>query len=289
MKRCLACESKFETESWSCPACNFTPKKRDGYLCFAPDLDGVSAFDVHSFADLGDALDHSFWFPPRNRLINWAFKNYIADAKNYLEIGCGTGYVLKGLSDSNPDMNVMGADIFTEALPIAEKRLNNKASFIQTNAQNLPFRDHFDAIGAFDVIEHIEDDVVALKELHKALKPDGSVIISVPRHMFLWSNVDVTAHHKRRYGKNELKSKIQEAGFSIVRLFSFGMLTLPIQYFSRKFLLKNSEKHSEVLEMNMSPFTIKFLESLMNIDQIPVKFGVNYPFGCSLIVIAKKL
>jgi SAM-dependent methyltransferase len=289
MKRCLKCDTLFEGEPWTCVACGYIPEKINGYLSFAPDLTGISAFDVHSFKDLGETLDNSFWFPPRNRLITWAFKKYFSNVKEYLEIGCGTGYVLKGISDCNPGMNITGTDIFSEALPTAEERLAGKANFIQTNALHLPFRDEFDVIGAFDVIEHIEEDVMAMHELYKALKPGGSVLITVPRHMFLWSDVDTTAHHKRRYGSAEFRRKVEEAGFSITRLFSFGMLTLPIQYLSRKLLLKKSEKHSDVLELNMSPITSFILEKLMDIDQIPIKLGINYPFAGSLVVVAKKV
>ena len=86
MKRCLKCDTLFEGEPWTCVACGYIPEKINGYLSFAPDLTGISAFDVHSFKDLGETLDNSFWFPPRNRLITWAFKKYFSNVKEYLEI-----------------------------------------------------------------------------------------------------------------------------------------------------------------------------------------------------------
>lgn len=289
MKRCLNCDITFESENWACPSCDFTPLHKNGFHCFAPDLNNVSAFDVHSFEDMGDQLDKSFWFPPRNRLINWALKTYFPPIGRYLEIGCGTGYVLKGVADNNPNATFTGTDIFTEGLVGAQKRLQGRADFIQTNALSLPYREEFDVIGAFDVIEHIEEDVSALQELHRALKPGGGILMTVPRHMFLWSDVDTTAHHKRRYGGAELKRKVNEAGFQLVRQLSFGMITLPLQYISRRFLIKKSDKHTDVLEMDPSPLVRNMLELLLNIDQIPIRMGVNYPFGASLMVIAKKI
>jgi ubiquinone/menaquinone biosynthesis C-methylase UbiE len=288
MKRCLGCDLTFEGELWTCPSCNHAPIVKDGFHCFAPDLNGISAFDVHSFEDMGDQLDKSFWFPPRNRLINWALSKYFPKIETYLEIGCGTGYVLKGVADNNPATKFTATDIFTEGLVGAQKRLKERASFIQTNALHLPFREEFDVIGAYDVIEHIEEDVSALKELHRALKPGGGILMTVPRHMFLWSDVDTTAHHKRRYGGAELKKKIKEAGFDLVRQLSFGMVTLPLQYISRRYLLKKSEKHTDVLETDQSPIVRFVLEKLLDLDQIPIRMGVNYPLGASLMVIARK-
>ena len=288
MKRCLNCNTTFDGESWSCPSCRFTPGMKDGYLCFAPDLDGVSAFDESSYADLRDSLDRNFWFPHRNRLITWAFKKYFSNVGNYLEVGCGTGYVLKGIAECDPNITLTGTDIFTAGLVFAEQRLQGHAGFVQTNALNLPYRKEFDVVGAFDVIEHITDDVAALKELQAALKPGGGIMITVPRHMFLWSEVDTTAHHKRRYSGAELKSKVQSAGFDIVRQLCFGMITLPLQYISRRFMMNKNPKHSDVLELETGPLMGYGLSKLFEIDQIPIRWGVNYPFGGSLMVIARK-
>ena len=163
---------------------------------------------------------------------------------SFLEVGCAGAYVLKALADANPEMHVTGADIFTEGLKEAKYRMGDRAAFIQTNATELSYSEEFDVIGAFDVIEHITDDVDALQEIHKALKPGGGVMITVPRHMFLWSAADTTAHHKRRYSGAQLRKTVTDAGFHILRQLSFGMITLPIQYISRRFLLTKSDKAS---------------------------------------------
>ena len=91
MKRRLSCDTTFDNQSWTCPSCQSTPEMKDGFLCFATDLNDISAFDESSFVDLRDSLDYNFWFPPRNRLITWAFNKYFPNTENYLEVGCGTG------------------------------------------------------------------------------------------------------------------------------------------------------------------------------------------------------
>jgi hypothetical protein len=120
------------------------------------------------------------------------------------------------------------------------------------------------------VIEHITDDVAALREIHKALRPNGGVMITVPRHMFLWSSADTMAHHTRRYSGAQLRENVSAAGFQILRQLSFGMITLPLQYISRQFLLTKSDKASEVLELDTNSITILVLEKLLEIDHIPI-------------------
>ena len=132
------------------------------------------------------------------------------------------------------------------------------------------FREEFDVIGAFDVIEHIDGDVAALKEIHKALKPGGGILMTVPRHMFLWSAVDTTAHHKCRYSGAELRRNVQAVGFHMVRQLSFGMLTLPLQYLSRRVLMKKGTRHSDVLELDEHPIRDLVLKKLLELDQIPI-------------------
>jgi hypothetical protein len=73
MEKCTECDTTFSGETWTCPSCQYAPSLHDGFLCFAPDLSNIPAFDEKSFAELGNSLDNNFWFSPRNRLITWAF------------------------------------------------------------------------------------------------------------------------------------------------------------------------------------------------------------------------
>ncbi|MEX0694527.1 MAG: class I SAM-dependent methyltransferase [Rhodospirillales bacterium] len=292
MKRCLACETLFDSATWTCPSCDNTPDVVGGYHAFAPELiDNKTAFDDESFGDLAESEDSSFWYVPRNNLIAWALRKYFPNAKTFYELGCGTGIVLKGLHDANPNLKLTGSDIYTTGLDEAHKRLRESVDeLLQTGAHDIPFRNHFDAIGAFDVVEHIDDDVGAMRELLQTLKPGGGAIFVVPRHMFMWSIMDDLACHKRRYGGRQFEDRVKLAGYEIVRTFSFGALTLPLQYWSRKVLqrFRKGEKMADYLELKVSPLTGLVLRLLFEIDQIPVKMGVNYPFGASLVVIARR-
>ena len=85
----------------------------------------------------------------------------------------------------------------------------------------------FDAIGAFDVLEHIVDDEMVLRETNKALKSGGGLLLTVPQHQFLWSAADESARHVRRYSSRDLREKVERAGFKVIRMTSFVSFCYP--------------------------------------------------------------
>jgi SAM-dependent methyltransferase len=290
MIRCLKCGHQFEGVGFSCPSCGFSPEIQNGFPCFAPDLAHTNEnFDVDSFEGLAAAEDQSFWFPPRNRMISWAMDHFFPEAKNFLELGCGTGVVLKELCDARPDVSFTGAEIFLEGLRHARQRLDDGVQLVQLDGLNIPFRENFDVIGSFDVIEHIEDDIGILREIHKALKPGGGLMVIVPQHRFLWSRVDDLAGHKRRYIHHEMADKMRRTGFEIVRDMCFGAVTLPLQYVSRRILKPKGATLDETLELDLPRPAAWILEKLLRFDNWTVRLGLDYPFGASQFVIGKKL
>src|SRR5205823_1532466 len=90
-----------------------------------------------------------------------------------------------------------------------------------------------DAIGAFDVLEHVYEDEAVLRQLYQALKPRGGLLLSVPQHPWLWSPVDDYSHHRRRYIASALAEEVERAGFRILRQTSFVSLLLPVVALSR--------------------------------------------------------
>lgn len=107
-----------------------------------------------------------------------------------MEIGCGTGYVLSGLSAST-DFQLSGSDIHVEGLKYAKQRVPS-AEFIQMDATEMPFETEFDAIGAFDVLEHISDDELALKNIHKSLCQKES-------YTSVYLNICLCGHHSMKF------------------------------------------------------------------------------------------
>jgi ubiquinone/menaquinone biosynthesis C-methylase UbiE len=240
MKKCPKCSYVFDTQEWKCPHCEYQPNIIDGYISFAPKLaESSPGFDKSYFDILANLESKNFWFRARNRLIIYMIKYYFASAENLLEIGCGTGFVLSGIEKQIPHLNIFGSEIFVHGLSFAQQKLS-QCQLFQMDAQVIPFNNEFDIIGAFDVLEHIEDDQLVLSEMYKAVKDNGGIILTVPQHPWLWSKADEYAHHVRRYSSKELIQKVKQSGFKVVRVTSFVSLLLPLMFLSR--FLNNTQE-----------------------------------------------
>lgn len=181
MKRCLACETTFQTPGWMCPSCGREPASIDGFTAFAPALAaGNQGYPAGRHATLEHIEAKTFWFRSRNRLIADLASRYFSAARNVMELGCGTGFVLGALRQALPAARLTGSEIDTHGLAIARGRTGDSVELIQVDALRLPYTGEFDLVCAFDVLEHITDDQHALSELHRALVPDGGALLAVP-------------------------------------------------------------------------------------------------------------
>src|SRR6185437_3005242 len=98
---------------------------------------------------------------------------------------------------------------------------------LHIDACDVPFENAYDLIGMYDVLEHVADDARALGQIHKALRPDGGLLLTVPQHPALWSPADAHAQHHRRYTARRLTRLLHAAGFEILTHTSFQTTTLP--------------------------------------------------------------
>ena len=290
MKKCIACGAKFNTADWECLSCHSAPKMIDGYLSFSPRLaESSHGFKANYFMQLASLEMTNFWFCSRNRLIVWALRHYFPNAKNFLEIGCGTGFVLSELENTFPQLLLYGSDIYTIGLNYAAKRLK-KAELFQMDANQIPFEDEFDIIGAFDVLEHIKNDELVLSQMFQAVQENGGIILTVPQHDFLWSQFDEKACHLRRYNALELKVKVEQARFEVMKMTSFVSLLLPLMLRSRLKEKRNySGKYDFMRELKLGGLMNIILEKVLDLERGLIRFGVPLPFGGSLLLIARKV
>ncbi|HEX5237930.1 MAG TPA: class I SAM-dependent methyltransferase [Sphingomicrobium sp.] len=142
-----------------------------------------------------------------------------------LEIGCGTGHNLPMLAQFG---RVDALELDEEARSLAEQRLGRTVmSAPLPELAGVPTR-HYDVVGAFDVIEHIEDDRAALAAIASTLKPAGKFVMTVPAHQWMWSAHDTINHHKRRYSKAALRRLIEGSPLRLRKLGYFNSLLFPI-------------------------------------------------------------
>lgn len=287
MKLCSSCDYRFEGMDWHCPRCEQTPPEEQGFLQFAHGLANENTgFKPEYFADLAKLEAFHFWFRNRNRLLIWALGAYFPAARRFLEIGCGTGFVLSGLKQAFPDLNVAGSDMFIEGLAFARSRLPG-VSLYQMDALQIPFEGEFDVVGAFDVLEHIEDDHAVLGEMHRAVKPGGGLMLTVPQHPSLWSGADTSACHRRRYTRKELVGKVESAGFKVRRATSFVSLLLPLLCLSRRRATRAKDIAANA-EFQMNRTLNNLLEAVLHFETRLIKCGVSFPAGGSLLLLGER-
>ena len=289
MKRCLACQMLYSYDRMSCPSCGEEPERIGGITVFCPEMarqgDG---FRPEYFAKLAALEDANFWFRARNSLITWALGKYAPTAQNMLEIGCGTGVVLAAIASARPDLRLTASELFIEGLELAQARVSG-AHFMQLDARDIPFRDEFDIVGAFDVVEHVKEDSRVVSEAFAALRSNGLLILTVPQHPSLWSHADIHACHERRYTARELHEKVQNAGFSIVRSTSFVVTLLPAMAAARTVQSRQSRQDYDPLaELRLAGWLNGALHAALTLEVRLIRAGTVFPVGGTRFLVARK-
>jgi SAM-dependent methyltransferase len=174
--------------------------------------------------------DRSFWFRHRNACIVEMLRNFPPVGKGSIfDVGGGNGFVAKGLMDAGWDV------VLVEPGPAGAGNAKKRGleHVVCGTTHSAGFKNgSLPAIGVFDVVEHIEDDLGFLRHLHDLLEPGGMLYLTVPAYNFLWSHEDVDAGHFRRYTLGALEKKLCEVGLETVfGTFIFGFLPLPVFLF----------------------------------------------------------
>ena len=238
------------------------------------------------FAELATLEDAHFWFRARDRLFRWAIIQHHPEARSLLEIGSGTGHVLTYLSAHLASVDLVGSELSPEGLLRARQRVNSRVSLVRADARRLPFGEGFDVVGAFDVIEHIEEEDRVLEEVRRVLRPGGVLLVSVPQHQWLWSEADRSAHHVRRYSRLTLHSLLERSGFEVVRSTSFMSLLLPVMVVSR--MRRRSLKDDALAELRIAGWLNTCFGWVMRAERAAIERGINFPVGGSRLVVARR-
>lgn len=148
-----------------------------------------------------------WWYVARERLFESVFGRRVAAGARILEVGSADGPSVRWLRDRGW---CVATDIDLGALG---------SGGVCASVTGLPFRDGgFDAVAAFDVVEHVEDDLAALRELRRVVCPGGQVLLSVPAYRWAWSQLDELAGHHHRYTRRDLADRVLQAGFEVQRV-----------------------------------------------------------------------
>ena len=244
-----------------------------------------SQYPTDAFDSLAEVEAGHWWFTWRNRIILRALRRAKPDISRFLEVGCGTGFVLQAISRAWPNARLETAEIHLEGIAHAKRRVPS-AVFRQLDVRFMDEPATFEAIGAFDVIEHIEEHELVVRNLARALKPGGVLAVTVPQHPGLWSATDEHACHVRRYTRPLLRDTVQQAGLVVEHATSFVSLLLPLMWLNRR---RPAPKDADPMrEFRIHPAVNAALGSAMAVEFAMLSVGLSLPAGGSLLIVARK-
>jgi SAM-dependent methyltransferase len=167
--------------------------------------------------------DHHWWYRERRAIIARELRR-LGRPGRAVEIGASGGGNCRTLIAHGWD--VLATEYLGAGVEIARSR---GLDAIQADARDLPLAsESFDLLVAFDVLEHIEEDHLAVEEILRVLVPGGTALIAVPSGMDLWSTHDELNNHFRRYDRVGLTKLVEGAGLVIDSLWSWNVLLRPV-------------------------------------------------------------
>jgi len=217
-----------------------------------------------------------WWFAGRRAVILAALRHRLPAGSRLLDFGCGAGGLTAELARFYA---VVGFDSAKPAIEVARRR--GLDARLMTDSDPLPRG--FDAACALDVIEHLEDDVAAVRRLGAAVKEGGLVFLTVPAYPALWGRMDEVAGHVRRYTMRELERVVSAAGLRPVHVSYFNTFLFPAVAIARLMGFPR-ENH----EIDQPPRAVNALLRAAFESEAPLATRFRIPFGVSILYIAAR-
>jgi len=237
---------------------------------------------------LVDFAHESFWSVHRRQLILDSMRRHSCRA--IWEVGAGTGDVAAFLQQ-NGVCTVALEPVGAGAKVLDERGITTFQSTLEE--MHLP-SESLPSVGVFDVIEHLEHPMQLLKEVHRVLKPNGKLFLTVPAHQALWSVEDETSGHFRRYNRRTIKNLLQSEGFQIESVSHFFSYLVPPAFFVRRMLprirrTRERDLNHEVAIQLKPPRTVTAVLRLLGRLEARTLKLFTLPLGLSILVVASKV
>jgi len=233
--------------------------------------------------------DHPIDIASRSDAINQISKLKIANNSVIMEIGCSSGYFLKDLIKNFPEAVVIGADVVKQPLYNLAKTFHG-IPLIRFDLLQCPLPEKIaNVIVMLNVLEHIEDDFGALKKVFHMLKPGGALVLEVPAGKQLYDSYDEELQHFRRYSHADLITKLDKAGFNIVRKSHLGFFVFPgfaLVKLKNKIFKKN--KVDSIVRSQVGKTSNNNLVRGLMSFELKKMGNLCLPFGIRALVVARR-
>lgn len=254
----------------------------------------------HTYAIMDRVEDNHWWFVGRRAILELFLRDIVQSSEltsaaadsnapaeagtqnlRILDVGCGTGANLEMLSQFG---SAEGVDVSDEALEFCRR----KGLAVQKGlAEKLPYADEtFDITTALDVVEHLDDDIAGLKEMHRVTKTDGYSLIFVPAFMWLWGVQDDISHHRIRYTRKEIVERLEKAGYTVERA-TYANFTFFAPILGGRTLMKLTGIKPES-ENNVNVSALNSLFGKIFSAERHILKNLDFPFGVSIVIVARK-
>jgi len=210
-----------------------------------------------------------------------------------LDVGCSSDYFLKQILLKHPECRLIGSDYLPGIVAQCAKNMPH-VPMLQFDLRDCPLLDNcLDGVVALNVLEHIDDDKKALRQIFRILKPGGIAHIEVPANPNLYDFYDEVLLHYRRYQRKKLIGECERTGFHIIRAFGVGWIIYPMFYVFKirnRILCKrlsDVEKKCRVALAIRKTRASQIVTILLRMELMIGKW-IGFPFGIRHSVVLKK-
>jgi SAM-dependent methyltransferase len=227
--------------------------------------------------------DRHWWYRGRRTVLEKVIARLdLPPGARILDAGCGSGRNMVELSRHG---TVTGVELSETSVAIARNR--GVGDVVAGSVLDMPFPDaSFELAVTLDVIEHLEDDLGALREMRRTVAPGGALLVTVPAYQWLWSGHDEINHHHRRYTRGSLQAVAEQAGWRQVRTTYFNALLLPVAILLRVLDRINTKPTESSLDLWVPPAPVNWLlERPLALEAAMIDRGGRIPAGLSLLAV----
>ncbi|MGD1057391.1 MAG: class I SAM-dependent methyltransferase [Solirubrobacteraceae bacterium] len=229
------------------------------------------------------AEDRHWWYRGRRTVLDGVIAELGLPANaRILDAGCGSGRFMVELAKRG---TVTGVELSDTSVALAQRRAIGEV--VAGSVLEMPFPDaNFDLAVSLDVIEHLQDDLAALREFRRVVAPGGALLVTVPAYQWLWSSHDEINHHHRRYTRRSLQRVAEQAGWKQVRTTYFNSLLLPVAILLRVLERFSTKTTESSLDLWIPPEPLNWvLERPLALEAALIARGGRIPAGLSLLAV----
>lgn len=240
------------------------------------------------FSTFAEIEERHWWFLARREIVIAVAERVLPAGATVLDLGCGTGFVLVQLQQR---YNAYGLDLSPIALDLCRKRGLSQVSLGSPEDLSAVEGRSFEGVFLLDVLEHLDDDVGALRQIAEVLTPGGAVIVTVPAFMFLWSRHDEINEHRRRYVRSELAGLLRRSGLRLEQVTYFNSYLFPLAAGARVVGRLLGRHAPGGLAVPWTPFNA-LLRRIFATEKLRLVRSTGHhggpPFGVSLLAVGRR-